>query len=756
MRRFLIIIFLIQTSVCFAQYQSRGVEYNYDDAEGFLADGNYYDALPLYETLFASYPKVLEYQLKIGVCHIGLTTYPEKAIKNIEAVIAKKKNTPNAYFFLAKAYALNYEFNKAIEFFNKAKEHKKTSTENKKLIPLLIQQCENAKKLIATPLNVEIVNLGKPINTEDNEYGPTINADETSLIYTYRGKKSTGGRQDFFNNPVDNGNFYEDVYISKKIDEKWSKPTSIHDSINTDRHEASISQSSDGQKLFVYRDTKENSGDIFITKNDSDGWGKLEPVNVNSAYWEGSASVSPNGRFLFFTSDKPGGLGGRDIYMAELQNDNTWGEVKNLGPTINTPYNDDAPFISADNTTFYFSSEGHSSMGGYDIFESKILNDSTFQTPINIGYPINTTANDVFFFVSGKGNAYYSSAKKGGYGQYDLYVINVKDIINHENVALVKGYVKTNNNPIRATIEVKSELNNKTSTYYSDAQTGNYSFYLNANDYFVITYKVKGYVSKIETIDTKGLTSYKEYIKNINLYNDSNRIDIIGAALIEEEPETPIINARINLFNANKTISLTDTTDQSGNYNFDNLPQDDYYLMFLNEEDEKLIEDSTYLFKGHIKLNGLPYSDVTINNVTSDDEGFYKIEMKNKHLFSQLNNDANGLGELDYEDPGLFTKLLDKYGDKEVEGLIYKVQVGAYNNPENFSYKHLISINEVEKTILDDGITRFTMGSLSTLRAANTLKNKVVAKGQTDAFIILFINGKRTYLNEVIEQGLFD
>ena len=426
-------------------------------------------------------------------------------------------------------------------------------------------------------------------------------------------------------------------------------------------------------------------------------------------------------------------LGFKDLFSAELQENGTWGNIKNLGPTINTPYNEDAPFIHSDGVTFTFSSEGHTSMGGYDIFESKLINDTAYLAPRNIGYPINTTADDIFFYVSGAGNAYYASARKGGYGQSDLYIINVKDIVSSKPVLLVKGVVKT-------------ESGNDLGTYHSDVTDGKYQFYVDLNDYYVISYEVEGFAAQVITIDATKYTEYTEIEKNIN-FSDAD-VNINGWALLKENPLMPINNLKVNLTNKDKSINKTDTTDANGRYDFNNLPNDEYYLIFLNEEDEKLIEDSSYIIKGSVLLRGMPYTAASINGVPTDNDGNYRFELKNR-FYGLLSGEPSVLGEMTAED------IMAKYGDQTALGVVFKVQVAAYMNDQNYTGNHLKSLGSINKTVLDDGITRFTMGEFDTLRKGKELQKKCIAKGQDDAFVIVFINGKRTYLEELINSGVF-
>jgi len=419
----LITSLILSVTSVFAQFESRGEKYNRVDAEAFYYGGNYYDALPLYELLLADDPDKEEYKFKIGICHLQLNNYPELAVEYLAGVYTNKPETSNVEYYLGKAYALNYNFDLAIETFQKAESNKNTSEELKENIPHLVAQCTNGKELVKNPLAFEIINIGKPINSSDSEYGSSINEDETTIIFTYSGNKSIGGRQDGSYNSKINGNFYEDIYVSQGAPSAWSAPKSIGDSINSNMNDASISLSADGQKLIIYKDSPESSGEIYETNNINGEWTSPVPLSINSDYWEGHAAISPDGKFMIFSSERPGGIGLRDLYSSVLLEDGTWGDIKNLGPNINTKYDDDAPFIHLDGETFNFSSKGHNSMGGYDIFESKIVTDSTYSNPRNVGYPINTTSNDMFFSVTSKGNAYYSSSRKGGFGQQDIYMI---------------------------------------------------------------------------------------------------------------------------------------------------------------------------------------------------------------------------------------------------------------------------------------------------------------------------------------------
>lgn len=633
-----IIIFSI-SQIAYSQYESRGKEYNFVDAEYFLFNHNYYDALDLYTILNNDYPKIKDYIFKKGICHLELNN-AEQAIEDI-LNSKKKKKTPNNYsYYLARAYALNYQFDSAIIVFNEALEATNVDSKLKKQIPHLISQCNNGKIIVKNRLNITTVNIGSPINTSDNEYSPVVNADESVMAFTYRGGKSLGGRQSIYMKPEGNGNYYEDVYISYKENTKWSTPELIRSGVNTNMSEAPVSMSPDGQILYVYRDTEFNSGDLFYINKTKNGWGEMQELPINSSSWEGSISVAPNGLLAVFSSDRPGGFGGRDLYITRKKENGMWSAPKNLGEKINTAYDDDAPFIHADGITFSFSSKGHNSIGGFDIFESRLINDSTFLEPRNMGFPINTTANDQFFFVSGKGNAYYSSSQEGGKGLHDIYVIDVSEIMTNSPVLLLKGSVI----PESCTILVKNIEGEDRGTYKSDIKIGNYQFYLNLGEEYEITFKIDEEISKTIRVDTKDLSKYTERIENIN---------------------------------------------------FDRL------------------------------------EELTVVEETSIKPTF------------------------DLGNPDNFAMFLKKYGNVEVKEVVFKVQIGAYLTPENFTTRNWRNFGELERKKGEDGITRFTIGDYENFNKADKITKRARKIGDKDAFILVFYKGKRTKLNKLIAQGIY-
>ena len=231
-------------------------------------------------------------------------------------------------------------------------------------------------------------------------------------------------------NVYDDNFAYEDIFISYKENGKWGTAENIDEPVNTLYFESNLALSADGKQLYVYRD--ENNGDIYVSDQRSDGsWSEPEPVsdNINSSYSENSVTVSPDGQTIYFSSNRPGGFGGLDLYKCEKDRRGEWGKVTNLGETINTPYDEDGVFMDFDGKTLYFSSRGRKGMGGYDIFKSVYeAEDDSWNEPVNLGYPINTPDDDIYFVSTKDGKrGYFSTVRNDGVGYLDIYMVEIPD-----------------------------------------------------------------------------------------------------------------------------------------------------------------------------------------------------------------------------------------------------------------------------------------------------------------------------------------
>ncbi len=332
-------------------------------------------------------------------------------------------------FWIGRSYQYGLEFDKALVYYNQYR-NKVVSKPNYqgrdkielKEVERKILECNNGKEFVANPKNFSIINLGREINSEFEDYAPVLNENEDEIVFTTR--RRDGNLNE---NVYDDNKPYEDVFMASKSGGKWSRAKNIGITVNTKFNNSNAALSADGKTLYLYND--EGNGDIYISERQADGtWGIPEalPGLINSSFREESVSVTKDGDVLYFSSERPGGFGGSDIYVCTKDSNGEWAKVKNLGTKINTEFNDDNPFIDYDSKTLYFSSRGRKGMGGYDVFKATLLNQdkNEWSEPENLGYPINTPDDDIQFVSTKDGQrAYYASVREDGMGYQDIYMI---------------------------------------------------------------------------------------------------------------------------------------------------------------------------------------------------------------------------------------------------------------------------------------------------------------------------------------------
>lgn len=414
-------------------------------------------ALPVWKDLAENYPDNANVQYKYGFCLLHSNVNRREAVpflekasegvsKNYNPLDVREKAAPNeTYFYLAQAYHHDYQIDKAKQTFELFKTKVSKKHDLIKKADLHIAQCDNANNEIANKKKYIIENVGNKINGEYSDFAPVITLDESALFFTSRRVREDSINENIYS-PQD-GKHFEDVYVSywDPSNSVWGKPEVLALS-NPRRNEATISVSIDGQILYIYRDDN-GDGNIYYSENEGDEYGTLNYINsdfddINTEAWETHATLSADGKTLYFVSDRKGGMGGRDIYRSVRLPNGKWSKALNLGAPINTENDEDSPFFHPDKKTLFFSSNGQKSMGGFDIFFTKIKEDGTWEEPINMGYPLNTVDDDVFFVTNASGTkGYFASAKQGGYGEKDIYTVTFKDP-KTEGVAVLKGYIK--------------------------------------------------------------------------------------------------------------------------------------------------------------------------------------------------------------------------------------------------------------------------------------------------------------------------
>ena len=353
-----------------------------------------------------------------------------KAIPYLEIVSRKEKHNPNADFLLGRAYQYANRFDEALASFQKFKYLGKGSENNLKSVEQEIQNCINAKEIIKFPINVSFLSLGKNIiNSEFADYYPFIPENEAYIVFNSKRPASKTAQK------LDNGLYANSIYISKVINGEFTPAEVLGEPIcKGNSGEEVIGMNSKGDILLIYKPDYKGAGKIYITKMGTDGAftkPELLPAPINGEGDEIAACISADGNTIYFSSDRKGGFGGTDIYVCrKVLATGKWVEPKNMGPNINTALDEDFPNISPDGNTLYFSSKGHSSMGGYDIFKAQwdpsIME---FVNAKNLGYPINTSYDDMNFRISKSGRfGYIASLRGGGAGDYDIYRIAFNDV----------------------------------------------------------------------------------------------------------------------------------------------------------------------------------------------------------------------------------------------------------------------------------------------------------------------------------------
>lgn len=695
-------LFLLTALLLFMQgVRAQTIDNLNEDAEYYLESKDYARAYDIYTRLEKKDPKNAYYKYQKGKCSFHLPGKKQEAIYLFEKAYEMEPKETSILLYLGKAYHLNYKFDEAIGYFKKyietnPEEHNKQEAEK------LIQNAEYGKKVVQTILEADIRNLSQPLNSESEEYVPVLSADESVLIFTYRGTKSTGGLMDEkFKPSPEHGTYYEDIFMSRRDSSgNWTEPQPITQ-LNTKEHDAAIAISPDGQMLFTFKGGEKDSGDIYFSTLTGDIWSKPERLrgDINTNHWEGSCSITADGKFLYFASEKPGGLGGRDIYIAERQENGTWGNVQNLGPGINTPYNDDTPFIHADGVTLFFSSEGHNSIGDYDIFYT-IKKDNAWIEPINMGYPLNTTDDDRFYVITAKGDRGYFSSNRvnnGGNGTSDLFTVTPGILGEKPVLAMLLGNIYGNGKPISAQIEIVKKSNGeKIGPFSSNAKTGKYLVALSPGENYTIIVRPKDYPERTEDLDIAKLHKFVEIRKDFRFTKDGY-----------VDPAQPFKTL-------NDLLAALDTLSS--------------------------VPDSL--------LTNIPTPTVAVTETVTSTTGGPCAEFKTL--------DFSALKRKSLNNPEVYAKLMAIGAKICSEKMIFKVQIAAYRHPENYKWGHLAEYGQPEVVDYPDGITRFTQGKFNGIHAAEEQRQKAIVKGQTDAWIVGFLDGKRYTLEELIMVDFYN
>lgn len=424
--------------------------------DGFFLRGPAYFEQALEQYLkaqeFNSFSADLNYQ--IGLCYLNLGKDRLKALPFLERARMLRAQMGTGFMFdLGIAYQYGLDFEKAIKVFEAYIDSlgAKATPQQLARTDKAIQECESGIALVKAPVRVKIENLGPNINSKFADYAPVLTEDENKIMFTSRREGTTGNLVD----PTDSM-YLEDIYLSYRVDGDWAPARNVGKPINSTEHDGTINLSPDGKKLLIYRTV--GGGDVFESVQEGIEWSSPKGIReINSKWYENHAAYSIDGKTLFFISNRTdsSGSGAKDIYLADVSDNGKISNIRNAGSVLNTQYEEDGVFCHPDGKTIYFSSRGHNTMGGFDIFKTTFEN-GIFSKPVNVGYPINSPEDDVFFVLSKDGKrAYFSSYRDEGFGDKDIYVMNfLTDVEALSSLQFAIADTSAGMN-LQATIEIK-------------------------------------------------------------------------------------------------------------------------------------------------------------------------------------------------------------------------------------------------------------------------------------------------------------
>lgn len=497
-----------------------------DDAKAMLDGQQWEEAAKLYKKLLPVDSTFADVHFELAQCLVKLPGQRSAAAEHFAA--ASRHGNSEALYHMAVERHVQQRFDEAVILLNRYRATGHRSIPDVE-VDRRIAMAQQAKTMIAHPVDIKIRNMGAMVNSSAHDYCPVVTADGSTMYFTSRREAPGSGPRDA------TGRFYEDIYRVDNNDGIWSAAVNVGPPLNTELMDATVGLSADGNEMIIYRTGKDMvSGDLFITQRVQGKW--KEPValteRINSSAHEPSATISPDGSEIYFTSDRPGGYGGRDLYRIRRLPNGEWSLPLNLGPSVNTPYDEDAPFLHSDGTTLFFSSNGHNTMGGYDIFKVNLLDPdmNVWGMPENLGYPLNTVNDDIYFHLSADGETgWFSSERPGGLGGQDIYSVRFPS--SQIEYQLVRGLVSDGADaPIKARLLLKEQgVKGDGAVFATNARTGRYVMVLRPGSSYNLRVEAPGYrVHEQVLVARPAYEGSKEVMLDILLVPSEEAATVIG------------------------------------------------------------------------------------------------------------------------------------------------------------------------------------------------------------------------------------
>ncbi|TLX77547.1 hypothetical protein E9993_02595 [Labilibacter sediminis] len=648
---------------------------------------NYKDAIEVFKIIVEHNPEDLDALFNMGLCYLNTTDGADTAVicfnKGLDILTTEEKQGylgAELGLSLGKAYQVLLKPLKAIAIYEELIQYAdSTNTAFMKELEREIQICHHANFFINNPIELTVENMGSGVNSMYDDHSPLIAVSESQLFFTSR-------RNWIKLSLLPDGQYAEKIYSVPLAANNWESARLLKVFFKQNEHEAAASLSPDGNDMVLFRND-EHGKSLYLSHFDGNSWSSPEklPFPINSYAQETHGSISADKSTFFFTSDREGGLGGLDIYMSKKNKNGVWGEPKNLGPTINSEFDEETPMIHYDGKTLYFSSEGHNTMGRLDVFYSQMNEDSTWTRPVNMGYPINTPDDDFFFVPTiNKSHAYYASSKfADNYGGSDIYHVKFNADANTE-LAVVEGMVSDEfgDDFENMRILVTRRKDNKlVGDYRPNAESGTYMMFLEIGYEYEVKETNDKDSAEVSFLNVTTEMSYLHHKKSV-VFND----------VAMDAPLRRIIQTELNNFTE-----------------------------FANNEILKEVNSANVTTKPVKSSSVVPVSQAVSKPVTSKSS---KVVVAKPVVTERV----TGV-EKDIEKPKV-KEVVAKYSSKQSSG--YTLQLLALKKAplKDYNFFKERGITGVVEYKCIDGFTRYTFGTFSGYKPSLQLKRKLIKEGK--------------------------
>ena len=580
----------------------------YNDGVSSFDYLDYFTAEHYFNQAIASDNKFYEAYMMLGELMLKQKRYSEAAMNYRIAVKIDSLFYKPVFFNLANAEMMSGNYGNALIHYNVYLDQKNISEKNRVQALKNVKNCQFAIEALKNPIPFNPVSIGGAINTVDDEYWPSITADGQTLMFTRQ--INSGEKRSVY------GTIQEDFYMSYRSEDTWQKAVDAGSPLNTRQNEGAQTLSSDG--LYMYFTACDRPGglgscDLYFSAIHEGKWSL--PVNlgspVNTSQWESQPSVSANGKILFFSSSRPGGLGGKDLWYSIKNEKNKWSIPVNLGDIINTEGDEMSPFIHFDGKTLYFSSDGRAGMGGFDIYLTRMKEDSSWTEPQNLGYPINTYNDEMGLVIESGGQKAYFSSKRDNLNGKDIFFFNLYESIRPDPVAYLKGKVfdRETGKMLKADYELINLSTGKTVVNNATDGNGNFLVCLPSGYNYGLNISRAGYLFYSENFMFEGQhTAMEPLLKQIRLSPLkvgekmllSNVFYEIDSWQLKKESVTEL-NKLANLLNDNKelVVEIGGYTDATGTDNHNMVLSEKRAISVVNYLIDKGVSSERLKYKGY-------------------------------------------------------------------------------------------------------------------------------------------------------------